>query len=87
MVSFRLPPEEYDQFREICLASGGNNVSQLLRTAVSRFLQDGRRLDSIEITLEHRVARLESQLHILLAELHPRPASTGDGHAMTATQP
>jgi Arc/MetJ-type ribon-helix-helix transcriptional regulator len=86
MVSFRLPPKEYDRFREICIASGGKNVSELLRTAVTQFLQDGRQLDALDHRLEQRVAHLESQFQTLLAEIRTQKPANGRADLMIATQ-
>jgi hypothetical protein len=83
MVSFRLNLQEYEQFREVCAANGGNNVSELLRSAVSYLLENGQghfangpRRQTPSSSLEQRVAKLESEVQSLRA--NSRAASSGN---------
>jgi hypothetical protein len=86
MVSFRLSPEEYEQFRQICLATGNRNLSQLLRAAVNSFLRDGQKSDNRDVSLEKRVAHLELQLQTLRAEVKSQNPSRQDAPLSVATQ-
>ena len=67
-MSFRLSDDQYHQVRAICLNRGIANISELVRAAVSQFLQDQRNPDSAAPSLDVRVGRVERQVETLTAE-------------------
>jgi len=67
MISFRLSPKEYDQFREFCIAQGPHSVSELARVAVNKLVSDP--TFATDNVLEARVNELEGQIHMLALEL------------------
>src|SRR5579863_821675 len=68
MMSFRLPDEQYQQFRAICMYRGIGNVSELVRAAVNQFLHDQDGAEPVGESLDARMARVERQVHTLSAE-------------------
>jgi Arc/MetJ-type ribon-helix-helix transcriptional regulator len=69
MITFRIPSEDYEQFRELCINRGVKNVSELVRAAVNKLLIDSNS-HSVEDNLEVRVARLELRIQALMGEMH-----------------
>ena len=78
MVSFRLTTEEYERFRQLCLARGLRNVSELVRAAVNHMLAEPALHHPTGPSFESRLAHLEDRLHSLALTVetlhHPDPA-------------
>jgi len=60
MISFRLTHDEYERFRGLCVSSGLRNVSELVRHAVNRMIDDSTE-NSLQ-ALRLRVTSLESHI-------------------------
>jgi len=69
MISFRLSPEEYNQFRDLCLTQGIRSVSELARAAVNRLVHDPDPSRATNEAIESRVTSLEDQIRALSLEL------------------
>ena len=67
MVSFRLKPEEYQQFLNACETLGAPSVSELARKAVFH-LKSANQSPSVE-TLCMQIQELRDQLSILTSEI------------------
>lgn len=63
MISFRVSAEEYRRLREICLANGIRNFSEMARTAVNVLLQQPRLMR--QETLEYQLAELKARVDTL----------------------
>lgn len=88
MISLRLSPEEFEQFRNVAYSHGIRSVSELVRAAITRLVRDPNR--AADRGLEFRVSNLEGQIHLLAAELrrlqhHGDPAPDANGFAMHAS--
>jgi Arc/MetJ-type ribon-helix-helix transcriptional regulator len=69
MISFRLPNDQYERFRDLCYSQGMRSVSELARAAICRLIAEpDQGLVSREV-LESRVASLEAQLSQVAQEL------------------
>ena len=69
MISFRLPSDQYERFRDLCYSQGMRSVSELARAAIYRLIEEPDRDVVSREALESRVASLEAQLHLLAVEL------------------
>ncbi len=68
MISFRLSPEEYDRFRQVCLTNGIRSLSEMARVAINTFVaQPAPAL--AESSLDARLANLEGRVQMLSHEL------------------
>jgi hypothetical protein len=87
MISLRLSPEEFEQFRNVAYSHGIRSVSELVRAAITRLVRDPNR--AADRGLEFRVSNLEGQIHLLAAELrrlqHHNPAPESNGFALQAS--
>jgi Tfp pilus assembly PilM family ATPase len=80
MVSFRLSPEEYQRFRNLCAAHGARSISELARTALNRLNAGTHQADplSYEIgDLRRRVQSISEEVDRLSGVLGAR--KTGEG--------
>jgi hypothetical protein len=86
MISFRLTDEEYDRFRNVCIALGLRNVSELVRNAVNQLVEG--QIASVPAVppaaILDRMATLESRVGILasaLAKMESRLTPTHLNHS------
>jgi Arc/MetJ-type ribon-helix-helix transcriptional regulator len=68
MMSFRLSDDQYHQVRALCGDRGIDNVSELVRAAVSQFLHDRAGAAAAPDSLDCRMGRVERQLQALAAD-------------------
>jgi hypothetical protein len=86
MISFRLSPEEYEHFRELCLTQGIRSVSEMARAAVNKLAQDPDLAHATGEALESRVSNLEGQLQVLAVELRRLQHTNGNAANGSATR-
>jgi hypothetical protein len=83
MISFRLSPEEYEHFREVCLTQGTRSFSEMARAAVNKLAQDPDAAYATNGAVESRLRNLETRVQVLAAELrrlsNGNTASESDG--------
>ena len=63
MVSFRLTPDEYDSFRQLCFTHGIRSFSELARVGVNLLLEKS--AETPQRALDTRVGIVEAQLRML----------------------
>jgi hypothetical protein len=80
MISFRLSVEEYEKFRELCLANGIRSLSEMARVAINNFLNQTPQT-AAQTSLDARVSDLEARLHVLSNELKRQKSLIDDRHA------
>lgn len=80
MISFRLTAEEYERFRQVSMARGLGNISELIRNALNQLIVESGDDFSIPVPeMQHRVATLESRLADLasiVAQMETRLSNT-----------
>ena len=82
MISFRLSPEEYAHFRELCLTQGIRSFSEMARAAVNKLAQDTDTAYTTSGAFESRIRNLEGKVQVLAHELrrlqHPNGKADGE---------
>jgi len=68
MISIRLSAEEYESFRELCLAQGARSISDLARYAMQRLLVNNNG-DGPDDILRTRVRELDIKVNFLDQEV------------------
>jgi Arc/MetJ-type ribon-helix-helix transcriptional regulator len=82
MISFRLTPQEYDRFFELCTSCGLRSVSELVRAAVNLMAgqsHPNQPLPNPEI--QARIAAIEFRLADLASALGQMETRVATGHA------
>ncbi|HVW84505.1 MAG TPA: hypothetical protein VHB50_07480 [Bryobacteraceae bacterium] len=81
MVSFRLSPEEFAKFQEICASQGVRSLSDFARTAMQQLIAS----NNLSDPLWHEVGQLREQIRALCVQvdriaqvLEARQAKDGD---------
>lgn len=80
MVSFRLSPEEYQRFRELCTSQGVRSLSDLARTAMQRLVAVENRADPLSLEVQDlrtQVRSLSQELDRLAQAVEARKAAAG----------
>jgi hypothetical protein len=67
MVSFRLSTQEYDSFRQLCIAHGLRSFSELARAGVHLLLEKS--ADTPQRALESRIGIVETRLRMMGLEI------------------
>jgi hypothetical protein len=67
MVSFRLSAEEFEFFKERCLATNARSISEVAREAVHHYLDNHQ--SNPEKDLRTKVLTLESKIELLESEV------------------
>ena len=83
MISFRLSPEEYNRFRDLCFSHGLRSLSELARIAMHNFVSQPIPT-AAQTSLDARVADLESRLQFLSQELKALRHINRNGAAPTS---
>ena len=84
MVSFRLTEEQYEEFRRLCSSQGSTSVSDMARSAILLLL--GRPKPNPQSTLESRVAAIEEQIHVLMADVRRLQSASTQIEPVSAEQ-
>jgi hypothetical protein len=84
MISFRLSPEEYEKFRELCFSSGIRSLSEMARVAINNFLTHQTPKSATQNSLDARISDLENRLQILSNELKRQRGSINNNPRNTA---
>lgn len=84
MVSFRLTPDEYDSFRELCFTHGLRSFSELARVGVNLLLEKS--ADTPQRALEARVGIIEARMRMLAMKIDRLDKSMEDGNGLAFKQ-
>jgi hypothetical protein len=82
MISFRLSPEEYESFQNLCVTQGVRSLSDLARTAMQKLSSSNNRTDPLRDEvggLRHEIRSLSMEVDRLSRVLAARQAREGDG--------